>query len=193
VPFAAGTGHERLVSVMGTLARTLRSHPVSIAAVSAALLIIMAIPFFSMRLGSADAGSDPAGTTTRTAYDLLAKGFGPVQRPARVGCTGQRSRQYAAFRTVAAAVARPKMSSVSRRRDLSQQRRARGSGGCRGVPERLPPGCIDGRVAYSAARSGRPCDQYRRRAGAGRRPDRNRRGLRRVISNKLPLFIVSCC
>ena len=45
----------------------------------AALLIIVAIalPFFSLRLGSSDQGSDPSGTTTRTAYDLLAKGFGP--------------------------------------------------------------------------------------------------------------------
>src|SRR5207237_1303603 len=30
-----------------------------------------------LRLGSSDAGSDPAGTTTRQAYDLLARGFGP--------------------------------------------------------------------------------------------------------------------
>jgi RND superfamily putative drug exporter len=30
-----------------------------------------------MRLGSADAGTDPSNTTTRKAYDLLAKGFGP--------------------------------------------------------------------------------------------------------------------
>ncbi len=37
----------------------------------------LAIPFLSMRLGSSDAGSDPAGTTTHQAYDLLAKGFGP--------------------------------------------------------------------------------------------------------------------
>ena len=37
----------------------------------------LAVPFFSMRLGSSDASSDPAGTTTRQAYDLLAKGFGP--------------------------------------------------------------------------------------------------------------------
>ncbi len=45
----------------------------------AALLVIVAIalPFFSLRLGSTDQGSDPSGTTTRTAYDLLAKGFGP--------------------------------------------------------------------------------------------------------------------
>src|SRR5690242_21037160 len=42
-----------------------------------ALPIFLAIPFFSMRLGSADSGSDPANTTTRKAYDLLAKGFGP--------------------------------------------------------------------------------------------------------------------
>ncbi|HEY2665904.1 MAG TPA: MMPL family transporter, partial [Actinomycetota bacterium] len=44
-----------------------------------ALVVIgaLAFPFFSLRLGSSDAGSDPAGTTTRQAYDLLAKGFGP--------------------------------------------------------------------------------------------------------------------
>ena len=30
-----------------------------------------------MRLGSADSGSDPADTTTRKAYDLMAQGFGP--------------------------------------------------------------------------------------------------------------------
>ena len=45
-------------------------------------MVVIAIPFFSMRLGSADSGSDPAGSTTRIAYDLLAKGFGPgLQRP----------------------------------------------------------------------------------------------------------------
>ena len=40
-------------------------------------MLVFAIPFFSMRLGSADAGSDPSSSTTRQAYDLLAKGFGP--------------------------------------------------------------------------------------------------------------------
>src|SRR6201994_164139 len=40
-------------------------------------MVVVAIPFLSMRLGSADAGTDPATTTTRHAYDLLAKGFGP--------------------------------------------------------------------------------------------------------------------
>src|ERR1700759_1926198 len=51
--------------------------PAVFAAVAAAIMIIIAIPFFSMRLGSADAGADPSSTTTRKAYDLLAKGFGP--------------------------------------------------------------------------------------------------------------------
>jgi RND superfamily putative drug exporter len=41
------------------------------------VIVVLALPFFSLRLGAADQGSDPVGTTTRTAYDLLAKGFGP--------------------------------------------------------------------------------------------------------------------
>jgi RND superfamily putative drug exporter len=51
--------------------------PALFAGVAALVMIVIAIPFFGMRLGSADAGSDPASTTTRKAYDLLAKGFGP--------------------------------------------------------------------------------------------------------------------
>jgi putative drug exporter of the RND superfamily len=41
------------------------------------VIVLLALPFFSLRLGSSDQGSDPVGTTTRTAYDLLASGFGP--------------------------------------------------------------------------------------------------------------------
>ena len=41
------------------------------------LLGALAIPAFAMRLASADAGSDPRGSTTRVAYDRLADGFGP--------------------------------------------------------------------------------------------------------------------
>ncbi len=42
-----------------------------------ALIVVVALPFFSMRLGLADSGEDPSGSTTRQAYDLLAHGFGP--------------------------------------------------------------------------------------------------------------------
>jgi putative drug exporter of the RND superfamily len=41
------------------------------------LVGLLTIPFFSMRLGASDQGNDPVGNTTRTAYDLLAAGFGP--------------------------------------------------------------------------------------------------------------------
>jgi RND superfamily putative drug exporter len=41
------------------------------------VLITLAIPMFSIRLGAADQGNDPSSLTTRRAYDLLAKGFGP--------------------------------------------------------------------------------------------------------------------
>jgi RND superfamily putative drug exporter len=44
---------------------------------SGALLLALCIPTLSLRLGSNDAGTDPSGTTTREAYDLLAEGFGP--------------------------------------------------------------------------------------------------------------------
>ena len=36
-----------------------------------------ASPSSRLHLGSSDAGTDPAGSTTRQAYDLLAQGFGP--------------------------------------------------------------------------------------------------------------------
>jgi RND superfamily putative drug exporter len=55
----------------------MKARPAMFAMIGLAVVVILAIPFFSLRLGSADQGSDPVGTTTRTAYDLLAKGFGP--------------------------------------------------------------------------------------------------------------------
>jgi RND superfamily putative drug exporter len=57
--------------------RVMTKRPAVFAAVAAGFMILIAIPFFHMRLGSADAGTDPSNTTTRKAYDLLAKGFGP--------------------------------------------------------------------------------------------------------------------
>ena len=41
------------------------------------VLVALAIPVFSMRLGFADAGNGPRSDTTRRAYDLLSQGFGP--------------------------------------------------------------------------------------------------------------------
>ena len=80
--------------------------PAVFAAVAALVMIIIAIPFFSMRLGSSDAGTDPSNTTTRQAYDLLAKGFGPgyngpLELVAQINSPAQR----AAFKRTEQAVA----------------------------------------------------------------------------------------
>jgi RND superfamily putative drug exporter len=53
-----------------------QAHPKPIAAIGFIALAAFSIPVFSLRLGSADAGNNPEGSTTKTAYDLTAKGFG---------------------------------------------------------------------------------------------------------------------
>ncbi|QMU76665.1 MMPL family transporter [Streptacidiphilus sp. PB12-B1b] len=44
---------------------------------SLALVVLIALPTFSLRLGSAGAGNDPKSSTTYQAYTALAQGFGP--------------------------------------------------------------------------------------------------------------------
>jgi RND superfamily putative drug exporter len=50
--------------------------PIPAIVVALVILVPLAVPALHMRLGSSDAGLDPPGTTTRVAYDLVAKGFG---------------------------------------------------------------------------------------------------------------------
>ena len=52
-------------------------HPRSLSLGSLVLIVLIALPIFSLNLGISDQGSDPAGSTTRMAYDYLAQGFGP--------------------------------------------------------------------------------------------------------------------
>ncbi len=40
-------------------------------------MLVLALPTLSLHLGTSDQGNNPASTTTRAAYDLLAEGFGP--------------------------------------------------------------------------------------------------------------------
>ena len=56
---------------------TVQKRPWICAASALAVLAVLAVPLFSMRLAFSDAGNDPASLTTRQAYDLLAEGFGP--------------------------------------------------------------------------------------------------------------------
>jgi putative drug exporter of the RND superfamily len=80
--------------------------PAVFATVAALVMIVFALPFFSIRLGSADAGTDPSNTTTRQAYDLLAKGFGPgYNGPLELVAQINNSEQEQAFHRVEQAVA----------------------------------------------------------------------------------------
>jgi len=54
-----------------------RRRPWPIALAGLATLLVLAAPVVGIRLASTDAGNDPKGSTTRAAYDTLARGFGP--------------------------------------------------------------------------------------------------------------------
>ncbi len=81
-----------------------RRVPLSLAAL--AIMLALTIPAFSLRLGAADAGTDPTSTTTTThrAYDLLVRGFGPgFSGPLELVAPVQTSGQAATFGHVVAA------------------------------------------------------------------------------------------
>ncbi|WP_338783306.1 MMPL family transporter [Streptomyces sp. DG1A-41] len=52
-------------------------HPKVLGAVALVVMAVLALPTFSLHLGTSDQGNDPKTSTTRQAYDLLADGFGP--------------------------------------------------------------------------------------------------------------------
>src|ERR671914_136109 len=51
--------------------------PLAAAVAGGLVLVLLALPFASLRLGQPDDGNDSSGSTTRVAYDRLAEGFGP--------------------------------------------------------------------------------------------------------------------
>ena len=55
----------------------MQRRPVVAGVAALVVLVVLALPFFSMRLAFTDAGNDPTTTTTRQAFDALATGFGP--------------------------------------------------------------------------------------------------------------------
>jgi RND superfamily putative drug exporter len=57
--------------------RVVQRHPVILGGIALAILVVLALPVFSLRMAFSDAGNDPTSLTTRRAYDLLAQGFGP--------------------------------------------------------------------------------------------------------------------
>jgi RND superfamily putative drug exporter len=57
--------------------RQVQRRPALTAVVATAVMLTFAAPALGLRLASSDAGNDPSSQTTRQAYDLLARGFGP--------------------------------------------------------------------------------------------------------------------
>ncbi|HPE11948.1 MAG: MMPL family transporter [Candidatus Nanopelagicales bacterium] len=57
--------------------RVLQRRPWLYTLAAAALVVVLAIPYFSIRLGFPDDSGQPQGSPARIAYDLTAEGFGP--------------------------------------------------------------------------------------------------------------------
>jgi len=57
--------------------RVVQHRPWTAALAGLALLVVLAVPFLSLRVGFSDTGNNPTSNTTRRAYDLLSEGFGP--------------------------------------------------------------------------------------------------------------------
>jgi RND superfamily putative drug exporter len=77
VPGLRAVAHESEAGIGYRLSRGIQRAPLPAIAVSLALLITLAVPLFSIQLGSSDAGNNPGRFTSRRAYDLLSAGFGP--------------------------------------------------------------------------------------------------------------------
>jgi RND superfamily putative drug exporter len=68
---------ERTSGFWVRLAAVVHDHALLTSLAALVAIIVVAIPFFGMRLGLPDAGNNPPASTSRQAYDLLAKAFGP--------------------------------------------------------------------------------------------------------------------
>jgi RND superfamily putative drug exporter len=64
------------VTIWERWSHVVANYKVLLGIVAAGIIVLLAIPFFSIRLGHADQGNDPSSTTTRKGYDLIADGFG---------------------------------------------------------------------------------------------------------------------
>jgi RND superfamily putative drug exporter len=85
--------------------RQVQRRPALIAIAATALMLAFAAPALGLRLASSDAGNDPASQTTRHAYDLLAKGFGPgFNGPLQLAVALPAAHDAAALKQMTAAV-----------------------------------------------------------------------------------------
>lgn len=77
-----GPRPERTTGIAARWSGFVERHPKLLGTVAAAVMLALALPAFGLHLGTSDQGNNPATSTTRKAYDLLAgdgrgSGFGP--------------------------------------------------------------------------------------------------------------------
>jgi RND superfamily putative drug exporter len=90
-------------------------HPWRALLAGLSIMLVLAVPALSLRLGQSDAGNDPTSLTSRRAYDLLAAGFGRgFNGPLQVVAQLPRRSRPAALRHIASTLrATPGVSTVS--------------------------------------------------------------------------------
>ena len=71
------TVHNPAGSGFARYGQWLQHHYKVVGGVALAVVVVLALPIGSMRLGFTDDGGRPEGSSARIAYDLLAEGFGP--------------------------------------------------------------------------------------------------------------------
>ncbi|AVH61198.1 MULTISPECIES: MMPL family transporter [Streptomyces] len=74
---AAGPEPEETSGLAARWSSYVQRRPRSVAAGALVVMMVLALPVLSIRIGTTDQGNHPDSTTTRQAYDLLAEGFGP--------------------------------------------------------------------------------------------------------------------
>ena len=72
---ASDEAHEH--SAFARWGRKVSNRPWPWAIAATGVLVVLAIPLFSLRLGQLDAGTNPTSESIRRAYDLIATNFGP--------------------------------------------------------------------------------------------------------------------
>jgi len=115
---AAGAPAPGAAGMWARWANTIERRPAILAVAAAAVMLVLAIPVLSLRLGSSDQGNDPSSTTTRQAYDLLADGFGPgFNGPLLLVAQTSSPADAAALRTLEAGL--PKVADVTSVRQIA--------------------------------------------------------------------------
>jgi RND superfamily putative drug exporter len=77
LPFAGRTPVESTTSPAARWSRAVQRRPWIALIAGVAVLIALAAPVTGLHIAYPDQGNDPAGTTTREAYGLITRGFGP--------------------------------------------------------------------------------------------------------------------